>query len=356
MYPLKVARLILMIVVSLTLLGPEGLALKKKEPLTKMIRGQVVDKDNQPVSGAKVFVRIALKDKTTILVSDEAGLFSIYGLDPQLDYIVHAESRNLRSEKKTISHYLDRKDNFLALELVASIQASSGNSPPVKERFEVELGGESAFKLMGDWYEPQGAKEKSPAVLLVHGFGENRHTWDPFIQSYLLPKGFGVLSLDLRGHGGSTLKGSETVQAQPNWTSEPNQFPVDIAVAVSWLKSKQGIDANRIACIGGGMGADLAYFASGKFEEVRTAVALSPTAETALNWVKGIQNFQPHSILFVAAEGDSPAIDSSHQLETLTGFPVQVRIILNSNLKGSKLVRDTPAVAQMVIEWIQKNI
>ena len=350
------ARLIFGISLFLAFYQSDVLALKKKEPRTKTIRGQVVDKTNQPVTGAKIFVLDASKNKTTILTSDESGLFSIYGLDPKIDYIVHAETRTLASEKKTISRYLERADNFLYLELVEANRPNSGTPMYSPVQAEIELGGSISFKLVADWYQPLGAKEKFPAVLLIHGFGEDRHSWDSFIQTVLLPKGFGALNLDLRAHGESTLNGNDKVQALPSGVTDSDQFPADIEAAVKWLKSKEGVDFNRIACIGGGIGADLAYFASGKFEEIRTAIALSPTAEFAQTWAKGIQNFQPHSILYIAAQGDSLAIDSCQQLEKLTGFPVQVRIIRDSNLKGSRLVGESPEVSQMVLDWIQKSL
>jgi len=352
----NLARVMLVISVLLVFSGAAALALKKKEPPTKTIRGQVVDKTNQPVLGAKIFIRNVSKKTTTVLTSDESGLFSIYGLDPKIDFIVHAELGKLASEKKTVSGYLNRMDNFLNFELVETIPPSSGDTPSGFEQIEVELVGADQFRLAADWYEPKGTQEKFPTVLLIHGFGEDRHTWDPFIQSYLLPKGWGVLNIDLRGHGRSTSKGNEKVQAQPSWIMDPNQFPADLEAAVNWLKSKKRVDVNRIACIGGGLGADLAYLASGKFEEIRTAVALSSTAEISQTWARGIQNFQPHSILYIATQGDPPGLDSSHQLEKLTGFPVQVRVVLNSNLKGSKLVCDIPEVSQLVLEWIQKSM
>jgi dienelactone hydrolase len=350
------ATVMIVISVFLELCGTDALASKKKVPPTKTIRGLVVDKTNQSVAGAKVFIRNASKNSTTVLVSDESGVFSIYGLDPKIDYIVHAETRGLASEKKTISRYLERADNFLTLELVEVAHTTSGNVPSSSDRVEVELERDASFRLVADWYQPQGAKEKFPAVLLIHDIGEDRHTWDPFIQTYLVGRGFGVLNLDLRSHGGSTMKGTEKIPALPSRASELNQFPADLEAAVKWLRSKEGVDINRIACVGGGVGADLAFFASGKFEEIRTAIAVSPTAETAQTWAKGIQNFQPHSILYVAAQGDPAAIDSSRQLEKLTGFPVQVRIISDSGLKGSKLAAESPEVSKIILDWIQKGI
>ncbi|MFN8005723.1 MAG: alpha/beta fold hydrolase [Terriglobia bacterium] len=352
----KRVGLLMMAVISLVLFGQQAWALKKKEPPTKTIRGQVVDRENQAVAGAKVFIQNTSKNTTTVLVSDESGVFSIYGLDTKIDYIVHAESRNLSSEKMTVSRYLNRLDNYFTLALINPIKVGTAKASVGPVTLEVELEAANGFRLKGDWYAPSGGKEKAPAILLIHGFGRDRHVWDTFIQSYLLPKGFGVLNLDLSGHGKSTSKGAEIVQVQPSWVSDPNQFPADITAAVKWLKAKPEIDTSRIACIGESLGADLAYFASGKFEEIRTAVALSPMAESALGWANGIQNFQPHSVLYVAAQGDPPSTDASRRLESQTGFPVQVRIISNSSLKGAQLVSETPEVAQIVVDWILKNM
>jgi hypothetical protein len=164
------------------------------------------------------------------------------------------------------------------------------------------------------------------------------------------------LNIDLRGHGRSTSKGNVQVQAQQSWIADPLQFPLDVGAAVKWLKSKEGIDSNRIACIGSELGADLAYFASGKFEEVTTAVAVSCSANPAQSWTMGVSNFQPHSILYVVAQEDQPGLESAHRLEKQTGFPVNLKIVENTNLQGLNLIRAHADVAQAIVDWLQKGI
>ena len=66
-------------------------AWKKKEPPTKSIHGHVVDARKRSIVGAKVFIRNVNKKTTTTLITDENGLYAIYGLDPKVDYEVHAE-------------------------------------------------------------------------------------------------------------------------------------------------------------------------------------------------------------------------------------------------------------------------
>ena len=52
--------------------------------------------------------------------------------------------------------------------------------------------------VASEWGEPD-----SPSVLLLHGAGQTRHTWNKLAKS-LASDGYYVLSLDLRGHGDSS--------------------------------------------------------------------------------------------------------------------------------------------------------
>jgi hypothetical protein len=105
--------------------------------------------------------------------------------------------------------------------------------------------------------------------------------------------------------------------------------------------------------IGCDLGADLAFLASGKYEEIRSAVALSGSVENAKHLVGGIENFQPHSILYVATQGDSAAAESAHQLEKLTGFPVRVQIYENSAAHGSQILQDLPEASLLIMDWLK---
>ncbi len=51
-------------------------------------------------------------------------------------------------------------------------------------------------------YDQQGA---GPAILLVHGGGSNRHVWHEIGYTERLHRDFTVITLDLRGHGESSL-------------------------------------------------------------------------------------------------------------------------------------------------------
>ena len=152
-----------------------------------------------------MFIRNVNKKTTTTLITDENGLYAIYGLDPKVDYEVHAEYGKFVSEKRSVSSFLDRFDNVFNFELGSSSTPNATSGTAVSGQ-AVLLNTTDQVKLAGDWYSPVGGDAKLPAVLLVHGFGQDRRQWDSFVRERLLPAGFAALTLDLRGHGGSKEK------------------------------------------------------------------------------------------------------------------------------------------------------
>jgi dienelactone hydrolase len=331
-----------------------GTAKEKKPPPTKSIRGHVADASKKSIAGAKVFIRNVNKNTTTVLVTDEAGLYSVYGLDPKVDYEVHAEYQGFASEKMAVSSFLNRFDNVFNFELGSEQGAGASSASRGGSGARVELRAADQMKLAGSWFSPAGNKDtKFPAVLLVHGFGQDSRIWQTFVKDHLLRSGFAALCLDLRGHGDSAEKSGHKITAKQTWISDPKQFPQDIYAALQWLKSREDVDGNRIAIVGCELGADLAFLASGKYEEIRSAVALSGNAENAKQLTKEIANFQPHSILYVATQGDSAAAESARQLEKMTGFPVRVQIYENSSAHGSKILQDLPEASQLIVDWLK---
>jgi pimeloyl-ACP methyl ester carboxylesterase len=248
-----------------------------------------------------VFIRNVNKKTTTVLVTDENGLYAIYGLDPKVDYEVHAEHGKFVSEKKSISSFLDRFDNVFNFELGSSTSSTTTAAGTAASGQAVQLNTADQVRLAGDWYSPGGGDAKLPAVLLVHGFG-GPEAVGCFCAREIVAVRLRSLTLDLRGHGASKEKAGKALNADASWRSDLKQFPVDIEAAIQWLKSRNDVDVNRIAIIGCDLGADLAFLASGKYEEVRSAIAISGDAGNAGALARPISDFQPHSILYIATQ------------------------------------------------------
>jgi len=332
-----------------------GLA-KEKIPQTKSIHGRVTDANKASLVGAKIFVKNMKQKTTTILVTDHDGLYAVAGLDPKVDYEVHAEYGNLVSETKAVSSFLNRLDNLFNFELGGQNAGSVRSPPDSSSKKVIELQTSDGVKLVADWYRPAPKPDqKFPAVLLLHGFGESKSVWESFVTDHLLKNRLAVLNLDLRGHGQSLSKSGEKLVADPNWLTDPTQFPLDLDAAVNWLRSQGEVDPNRIGVIGADVGANLAYLASGKYEAVRLAVALSGSPQQAQPLVAGVANFQPHSILYIATQGDEQAAEYARQFEKQTGFPVKVQVFENSSAHGAKILQEVPEAATLIIDWL-KNV
>lgn len=313
---------------------------------TKTIRGHVARIDGSSVSGAKVFVRNSKKETTTVLVTDEEGLYSIHGLDPELDYQVHAEYGTLRSKVFTVSSMLRRFENLLNLRLIGGKESSS--SLVLKQ--SVEIATKDGAAILGDWYPPPKARKGLyPAVLLLHGFGEKHGIWDQFIQEQLLGHKLGVLSIDLRVPDDDS--GNLTGVA-----GNIDSILGDIKVSLSWLESQESIDAFRIAVVGAGCGANLAFFASGKYENVRSAVMISGDLAKAQQITERVQNFQPHSILYIATQGDSSSTASIAAFEEQTGFPRRTQVFKGSSARGTKVLSEISEASHLVVEWLRRTL
>jgi pimeloyl-ACP methyl ester carboxylesterase len=311
-------------------------------PKTKNIHGTVVDQTNKPIVGARVLI-FNLKDSTTrTLTTDDTGTYVIRGLAPDVNYEVRADYKGIVSERKAVSALLDREDNLITFQLNLSVAAaaSSNDDGPQLQTFDL-------VKLRASFDLPQAVPAPIPAVLLLHGFGENRKVWDDLRQQFL-DKGWAVMSLDLRGHGDSITKNQAPLQPKAEWRTSPHEFPQDIDPALDWLKRQPRLNSRKIVIIGYDIGANLALVSSGKFGEVRTIVAVKPNLSEALEMAGSAQDFRPRSALIVtetAAEG-----------EALKGrIKEPVRLLSQPVSGGTAAVFQSKALVDAVFLWLRET-
>ena len=109
------------------------------------------------------------------------------------------------------------------------------------------------------------------AVILVHGYGQNRYTWHSSKRSFvnfLADDGWDVFNVDLRGHGRSRRFGSPFPRTMDDYIRE------DLPLFVREAKELSGQD--RVFLIGHSMGGLISYFAgaTGVRESVRGIVSI----------------------------------------------------------------------------------
>lgn len=90
---------------------------KKREAQLRTVRGQVLDKSDNPVSSSVVFLKNMRTNSVRSSYTDETGLYRFSGLDPNADYELHAEKEGAKSQTRTVSSFDGRKDIVLNLKI-----------------------------------------------------------------------------------------------------------------------------------------------------------------------------------------------------------------------------------------------
>jgi hypothetical protein len=123
--PLKIYRLrILLVALFVGVLAAlpahsqeESKAQKKAEAQLKTLHGSVVDKDENPVPSSVVYLKNVKSQAVKTYIADDSGNYRFSGLDPNVDYELHAEHDDLTSSVRTVSSFDSRRDIEVTLKL-----------------------------------------------------------------------------------------------------------------------------------------------------------------------------------------------------------------------------------------------
>ncbi|MGB9243808.1 MAG: carboxypeptidase-like regulatory domain-containing protein [Candidatus Acidiferrales bacterium] len=92
-------------------------AQKKGDLQLRTVRGTVLDKDENPVPSAIVYLKNVKSQAVKTYIADDKGLYRFSGLDPNVDYEIHAEQKDLMSPIRTVSSFDSRSDIDMPLKL-----------------------------------------------------------------------------------------------------------------------------------------------------------------------------------------------------------------------------------------------
>jgi hypothetical protein len=90
---------------------------KKREAQLRTVRGVVMDKSDNPLSGSVVFLKNTRTNSVRSSYTDDTGSYRFSGLDPNADYELHAEKEGAKSATRTVSSFDSRKDIVLNLKI-----------------------------------------------------------------------------------------------------------------------------------------------------------------------------------------------------------------------------------------------
>ena len=110
---------LLAVVLALSMCGYVGMAQDAKhEAQLRTVRGVVVDKSSEsPIPSAVVFLKNTRTNAVRSYIADDEGNYRFSGLDPNVDYEIHAEKDGAKSATRTVSSFDNKKEIVLPLKL-----------------------------------------------------------------------------------------------------------------------------------------------------------------------------------------------------------------------------------------------
>ena len=90
---------------------------KRAEAQLRVLHGSVIDKDENPIASSVVYLKNVKSQAVKTYIADDSGNYRFSGLDPNVDYEIHAEHADLTSPVRTISSFDSRRDIEVTLKL-----------------------------------------------------------------------------------------------------------------------------------------------------------------------------------------------------------------------------------------------
>lgn len=212
---------------------------------------------------------------------------------------------------------------------------------PAGEVKPVEITTADSVTLTGTFYV--SPKTGSPAVAMLHMVGGQRGDWDTLARQ-LQAAGYNVLTLDLRGHGGS--------QGQREWS----KMSQDATAAYTWLASRPEVNANRIGFIGASIGANLSLNLAAGQPGVKTLVLLSPGLDFEGIKTEGpLQAYGPRPVLLIASAEDKESADAVAALDKLALGKHTLKIY-DGQGHGTRMLGRQNGIEELILDWLKETL
>ena len=118
-FPGKIARRYfgpLALVALLAVLATAAQA-RQRSPQLRTVHGTVLSPSDAPIPSAVVYLKNLRTLTIRTYISDQKGHYRFSGLDPNVDYQIHAEHQDFTSNTRTISSYDSRHDIIIDLKV-----------------------------------------------------------------------------------------------------------------------------------------------------------------------------------------------------------------------------------------------
>lgn len=177
----------------------------------------------------------------------------------------------------------------------------------------------------------------------MHMFNSRRSAYDPLIPA-LLDAGYGVLNVDLRGHGES------------GGTRDWSAGLVDVQTWLNWLREQEGVRDEALSIVGASIGSNLALAGCANDAACLTAVALSPGLDYfGVIPADFLENLSERSALLVASHNDRYSAQSIEELFAMAPGNIAARMY-RGGAHGTQLFdNQLESVTALIIGWLDEH-
>ena len=167
---------------------------------------------------------------------------------------------------------------LMVLHPVLTAAPRIGDAPESFESVMLETG--DKLKIHASFYAPRGKNDRKPGVLLVHDAGGDCTDFRSMAET-LQKRGFGVLALDVRGHGANAHDEIDWAKLDEDGRTRLWAFAMrDVAAGAQYLRTRKEIHASNLTIVGLGAGCSLAARYASRDENVRAVVLIEPGGES----------------------------------------------------------------------------
>ncbi len=200
------------------------------------------------------------------------------------------------------------------------------------------------------------------ALILLHMMPATKESFTPFAEE-AVRRGFGVLAIDLRGHGESTDKIHDGMILRINYSEfsdrEHQDSMNDVQGARDWLAA-HGISADDVAIGGASIGANFAI----KYMSENPTCPAGFVLSAGLNYhgvetERAARSLSPHQHLFIAAAKDDErapgAREDAERIYSETGADKKIRLYETGG-HGTTLFESHPECMEDILAFLSAHV
>jgi alpha-beta hydrolase superfamily lysophospholipase len=206
--------------------------------------------------------------------------------------------------------------------------------------------------IVGSYYPQKQAGR--PSVLLLHMLGRNRTTVAETAR-HLQEEGFNVLAIDLRGHGESTQGKNGPVRVEAFLSSDYAAMDRDVDAAVKYLRDQLG-EGNKLAIVGGSIGANLALRKGAADPDIAAVVLLSPSLDyRGIVTTDAITRYKDHPVFILTSENDTWSYEGAKKIAEGISADKEFKV-LPGRSHGTAILQSHPEIEKEVIDWLKFHL